>query len=132
MIGIDTNVLVRLFINDDERQVALVRSFFEQRSDRDPAYVSIVVLAEFMWVLERTFKFPRADALRAVAGLLEVTDIVIEQNDVVAWALANADSPHVDFADALIAEANRRAGAEKTVTFDKLAAKYIPAMELLK
>ncbi|NJR13735.1 MAG: type II toxin-antitoxin system VapC family toxin [Phyllobacteriaceae bacterium] len=53
MIGIDTNVLLRLLVIDDPVQNALARTFFESRTIEDPAYVSAITLAEPSWSLRR-------------------------------------------------------------------------------
>jgi predicted nucleic-acid-binding protein len=132
VIGVDTNVLLRLFVEDDPRQNALAASFFDQRHPSDPAYLSIIVIAEFVWVLESKFKYPRVKSMSAVEALLGVSDVIIEQPELVRWAVAHAGSPKVDFSDALVSEASRIAGASRTMTFDFEAAKRIPGMELLK
>jgi len=132
LIGVDTNVLLRLFIVDDPRQNALAARFFGERSEDDPAYISVVVLAELMWVLEKKFKFARTDSLRVVGGLLDALDVMVEQRELVEWAFAHATHSKIDFSDVLIAEANRQAGAAHTATFDREAARRVPGMELLK
>lgn len=132
MIGVDTNVLLRLFIVDDPRQNALAVRFFGERTEDDPAYISIVVMAELMWVLEKKFKFARADSLKVVGGLLEALDVIVEQRDLVERAFAHATHPKIDFSDVLIAEVNRQVGSVHTVTFDREAAKRVAGMELIK
>ena len=131
MIGVDTNVLVRLLIEEDAEQTALAVQFFDARSSRDPAFVSLVVVAELAWVLGRTYKFGHDRVRTVMLGLLETPDVVVERDDIVRWALAYFDHAKIDLADLLIAEVSRQADCPATVTFDRNAAKRISGMELL-
>ena len=131
MIGVDTNVLVRLLIEESPQQTARAVDFFRQRSATDPAYISLIVTAELAWVLRKVYKFGQAQIAAAMGRLLETSDIVIERSDIVAWALKHFDHARIDLADLLIAAINEQAGCPTTVTFDKNAAKRIPGMELL-
>lgn len=131
MIGVDTNVLIRLFIEDDPRQNAVVREFFADRSASDPAHISLVVIAELDWALSQIYKFGRDRISLVLEHMLDTSDIVVEAHDIVRDALPHYASSKVDLADLLIAEINRRSGCTTTVTFDKTAAKRVPGMELL-
>jgi len=131
MIGVDTNVLVRLFVPvEPQRDAAL--AFFGKRSPADPAYVSLVVLAEFAWVLRRRYKYSFARIGEGIQRVLDSDDFVVEGRDRVEWALAHYARSKIDFSDLLIARSAATAGARRTVTFDIDATKYIPGMELLK
>lgn len=131
MIGVDTNVLIRLLIEESPEQTALAVEFFKQRSIGDPAYVSLIVIAEMAWVLRKIYRFGQDRIALALGRLLETTDIVVERADIVQWALERFDHSKIDLSDLLIAEINRQAACRSTVTFDKNAAKRIPGMELL-
>ena len=131
MIGVDTNVLVRLFITE-EPQSAISTAFFATRSPADPAYVSLVVMAEFAWVLKKKYKQGFEEIGRAIASMLESDDFLIEGRDCVEWALANYTRPKIDFSDLLIARSSEVAGSPHTATFDTDAAKLVHGMELLK
>ncbi|SEQ12878.1 Predicted nucleic-acid-binding protein, contains PIN domain [Devosia sp. YR412] len=131
MIGVDTNVLLRLFIQDDPNQNALVTEFFANRSTGDPAHISLVVIVELVWALGQAYKYGRDRISLVLERMLDTADIVVEAHDVVREALPHYANSKVDLADLLIAEINRRSGCTTTVTFDKDAAKRIPGMELL-
>jgi len=131
MIGVDTNVLVRLFITE-EPQSAISTAFFAARSPADPAYVSLVVMAELAWVLKKKYKLGFEDIGRAIASMLDSDDFLIEGRDRVEWALANYTRPKIDFSDLLIARSSEVAGSPHTATFDTDAAKLVQGMELLK
>jgi predicted nucleic-acid-binding protein len=132
MIGVDTNVLIRLFITEDPRQNELARSFFAERSPKSPAHISLVVMAEFAWVLSVKYKYGYDRIGSAVQAMLDSDDFVVEHRAVVEWALGQFTRSKIDFSDLLIARANEVAECPMTVTFDHDAAKYVSGMELLK
>ena len=130
MIGVDTNVLIRLLAPDDEKQNAAARSFFSDRSPDDPAYVSSVVLAETVWLLRRRLGYSRTAVEDAVRSMLSSDDFHIEHGERLS-ALLKQGTPRAEIADYLIAWSADAAGCLNTVTFDKRSAKSIPSMELL-
>lgn len=132
MIGIDTNVLVRLFVKDNPQQTAAAVRFLMARSEDDPAFVSAVVLAELVWALDRTYKYAGAAIHEALAGLFESINIVIEREALMRTAVNLALERNADISDSIIAALASDAGAPKTATFDGSAARRIPSMELLK
>lgn len=131
MIGADTNVLLRLFVPvEPQREVAA--EFFEKRSPADPAFVSLLVIAEFVWVLKRRYKYDVEQIGQGIRWMLDSDDFVVEGRERVEWALAHYTRSRMDFSDLLIARSGDIAGAQRTATFDKGAAKDVPGMELLK
>ena len=132
MIGVDTNVLVRLFVVDDARQSAIAGRFFVERTSADPAFVSLVVVAELVWLLDDTYDFSLAAITEVLSDLLASPDFVLERADFVAAAVELAQQSSIDIADFLIARVAANSGSRMTATFDKVAAKRIPGMELLK
>jgi predicted nucleic-acid-binding protein len=131
MIGVDTNILVRLFVPVEPQREASI-AFFGKRSSADPAFVSLIVVTEFAWVLRRRYKYGFEQIGRGIQWMLDSDDFVIESRDRVEWALANYTRSRIDFSDLLIARSGELAGAPRTVTFDIDAAKFSPGMELLK
>lgn len=130
MIGVDTNVLVRLFVPvEPEHDVAV--AFFRQRSATDPAFVSTVVITEFAWVLRSRYKYGHEQVGQAIRWMLDSDDFAMENRALVEWALANYTKSRIDFADLLVSRSSELAGALRVVTFDRDAAKFVPGMELL-
>jgi predicted nucleic-acid-binding protein len=129
MIAVDTNVLLRFVLRDDEGQFTRASAFFSSRTADDPAFVSLIVLAEFVWALRRRYQYSRAEARALVATLLETTEISFE--DEVSLSKIVAEAGQDDLADHLISYSATRAGCTSTVTFDQKAAARLPAMELL-
>lgn len=131
MIGVDTNVLVRLVVADGEQQHAVAKSFFADRSPDDPAFVSAIVLAEMIWLLRRRFGYSRRAVEDVVRSILSSDDFVVEHGENLLEILQSPDSPLTEIADHLIAWSAEASGCARTVTFDRRAARAVPAMELL-
>ena len=131
MIGVDTNVLLRLLVVDDKRQNAIAKAFFAQRSPQDPAFIGAVVLAETVWILRRRLGYTGNTVENVVRGLLESPELVVEDGLRLEQELAEASELRTDIADFLVAWAAERAGCRKTVTFDVRFAKAVGSVELL-
>jgi predicted nucleic-acid-binding protein len=79
MIGLDTNILVRYITQDDPIQSAKAREIVEQRlTEEKPGFVSIVVMVETVWVLERAYELTPVEIVRAVEGILQTDVLVVE------------------------------------------------------
>lgn len=131
MIGLDTNVLVRYFTQDDSKQSPIAKRLLNEALTREkPGYVNLVTLAETVWVLRRVYGIDRAEACDVVAGLLAGTQLQIDRRSTVRQALQDYAAGLADFADCLIARLNAEAGCTRTVTFDRDSAK-LPLVELL-
>lgn len=131
MIGVDTNVLIRFFVDDDPEQNRVARTLLAERTAHDPAFISAVTLAETVWVLTKRLGYSKRDVAVMVVSLLEADGAVVQHGDELGSLLAGGDMPDVEFADYLIAWSGLAAGCSKTVTFDKRSAKAISSMELL-
>lgn len=124
MIGLDTNVLARLFVEDDVQQARQAREFVAARCTRqNPGFVDRVALCELMWVLSSVHDYRRAEIAPIIEKLLSSRDLIVEDEAAVRAALRIFTSRNIDFADALIGEVNRVRGCEATATFDRKAAK---------
>jgi predicted nucleic-acid-binding protein len=122
MIGIDTNVLLRLFeINENPTQTAAARQAVEEHA---PVFISATVLVEFAWTLRRAFKLDRAAVHRRLKGVVNATEFVTAFAEETRRAVDLYETGPVDFSDYLLGELNRAAGCETTLTFDQDAAKH--------
>jgi len=122
VIGLDTNILVRYIEQDDAEQALTATRLIEGFTATEPGFISIVVVTELVWILQRLYKRSKADVLSMITGLLGSRELVVEQSDLVIRAVRDA-SAGSDFADCLIVVLGERAGCDKTVTFDRKAAR---------
>ena len=120
MIALDTNVLVRFLVQDDEDQTARVQALLQRAVDRGlSCYVSDVVLCELVWVLERSYKIHREEIGQGLRQLLRARHLLFSSTDRLFRALEAYASRRGDFADYVIREHARSAGCESVATFDK-------------
>ncbi len=122
MIGLDTNVLVRYIAQDDPEQATAATRLIEGFTAETPGFISTVTLVETVWVLARAYTAPKDTIAAVIEGLLRARELVVENAEAHYLALAAFQAAPADYADALIAEAGKRAGCEQTVTFDRRAA----------
>ena len=119
MRAVDTNVLVRLVVRDSPEQVRLAESFIASG-----AWVSHLVLAEAMWVLDAVYDRTPEQIAGAIDMLLNHKDLTIQDAEVVTTALGHfSKRPALGFSDCLVLEIARKAGHIPLGTFDRALAK---------
>jgi predicted nucleic-acid-binding protein len=132
MIGIDTNLLLRLIVGDEPKQAVAAREYLRNRCSADePGYVCHIVLVELVWTLARAYGYPRERIAAAIEQILETAQLDVESSNDVAAAIKDYRRGVADFADCLLVRASAANGCTHTVTFDRRAAK-LPGFELLK
>jgi predicted nucleic-acid-binding protein len=115
MLSVDTNVLVRLLAQDDPKQAAAADAAVARG-----AWVSHLVLAEAVWVLDAVYERTPKQLIAALDLLLAHEHLVLQDADVVAAALAHFRAkPALGFSDCLVLEIARKAGHLPLATFDK-------------
>jgi predicted nucleic-acid-binding protein len=124
MLGIDTNVLVRYLVRDDEQQFERVSRLIKREIAAGAAvYVSLPVLLEAEWVLRSRYRLRKVEILAAISALLDSTEIQFEDEPAIEESLKYWSEGVADFADCLIDAHNRRMGCRATATFDEKAAR---------
>jgi predicted nucleic-acid-binding protein len=119
MHAVDTNLLVRLIVRDDADQVNAAETFVAKG-----AWVSQLVLAETLWVLDAVYDRSPAQIANAVDRMLNHKELTLQDADVVAQALNHFRSrPSLGFSDCLVLEIARKAGHLPLGTFDRNFAK---------
>lgn len=119
MLAVDTNVLVRLVARDDDDQVSAAEDFVGKG-----AWISHLVLAETIWVLDSVYELSRAQIATAVEMLLNHRDLTVQDTEVVNSALGHyRKRSTVDFSDCLVLEIARKVGHLPVGTFDRDFAK---------
>lgn len=121
-ITVDTNVLVRVVMNDDVAQAQAAARVLREAS---VVAVPLPCLCEFVWVLRRVYALDTADIAAALRALLDTTTLAIDRPAVEAGlALLTAGG---DFADGVIAHQGRWLGGETFVSFDRRAVALLRA-----
>ena len=122
MIGLDTNVLVRYFTQDDPHQSPHATEILERRlTVTNPGFVTLAVMIETVWVLRRRHRLDRIALADVIERMLEAAELVVECEQDVYTAMASMRDGHASFADALLLSRGQRAGCSAVLTFDKRA-----------
>lgn len=129
MIGIDSNVIIRFLVDDDPEQSALAREAIAALSETNPGYLTLVGMSEIYWTLRRGYKHDKAAVLDRLERLIGTKEFLVEKPDIARRALRLA-ADGADLGDALISLVGADAGCDKTITFDRRAAKRV-GMRLL-
>ncbi len=115
MQAVDTNVLVRLLVRDDPRQLDAA-----ERLVARGAWVSHVVLVETLWVLDAVYARSAEQIAAAVERLLAHAELTLQDADVMAAALRQfRTKPTLGFSDCLVLEVARKSGHLPLGTFDR-------------
>lgn len=126
MRAVDTNVLVRLVVRDDSQQVQAAEKFIARG-----AWVSQLVLAEAIWVLDAVYGRTAEQIASAVDMLLNHKELTLQDSDAVTSALeVFRKRPALGFSDCLVVEIARKAGHVPLGTFDRDLAKLDGAERL--
>jgi predicted nucleic-acid-binding protein len=122
VLGIDTNVLVRLLIEDDAEQTRRAQRLVLRAAERgETVVVPLLVMIETEWVLRSCYGLDKEAVHRSLRSLLETRELEFEDEAAVEEALFNFLEGPCGFADCLIAAHNRRLGCTATATFDTKA-----------
>ncbi len=124
MIGLDTNVVLRLLLLDDPAQRMRAAKVIQQakRSD-NPVVITLAVALEIEWVLRSSAKMDKAQVLNVLGLLLESHDIEIDNEKVLEQALHLYANAAADFAECLFLAQYQRMGCDTMLTFDAKAAR---------
>jgi len=131
MIGLDTNVLIRYITQDDPPQAHKATQVVEHLlTASSPGFVSSVVMVELVWVLDRAYGLTATEIAAVLERLLQIEVFAIENEQEIFTAMVALQQGQGSFADALIAAVAARAGCNRTLTFDRRAAR-LPGFELV-
>ncbi|HEX7671540.1 MAG TPA: type II toxin-antitoxin system VapC family toxin [Polyangiaceae bacterium] len=123
MAALDTNVVVRLLVQDDEDQCRRAEVVFRRAVAAEGVWLAAVVLVEVSWVLRVAYRFDRASTAAALRRLTQSEGVVVESETAILRALAAFEKGPADFADYVILEAARGGDALPLQTFDERLAK---------
>jgi len=119
-ISVDTNVLVRAAVRDDEVQAGIAASIM---SGAELIAIATPCLCEFVWVLLKVYGMKPQDAGTAIRALAAAENVEMNRRAVEA-GLAMLDAGG-DFADGVIAYEGNWLGGETFVSFDKQAVRIL-------
>ena len=131
MPALDTNVLLRYIVQDDETQLAAARRLIRKSIDDGHAlFVPITVALEIEWVLRSNFEYSKDQVMAIMSNLLSAAELTFESERAFEVALHLYRDSSADFADCLHIALASQARELPLWTFDKRAAKASGAQAL--
>ena len=125
MKGIDTNILVRFLVGDDELQAKKVYAIFKKaEANKYELFVPLLVILELVWVLESVYKIERKEIIDSISDLLLMPILKFEQQSALQQFVYVAPKNSYDLSDLIIAHSAKEQGCETVMTFDRKASKY--------
>ena len=122
--SLDTNILVRYIVKDDDRQSIVVAKVFEQHIRKSESlWVPVTVMLELEWVLRSRYKFSKGDVIRAMSALLATFELEFESEGALEQALSSYEDGSADYAEYLHLALARNGDALPFLTFDEKASK---------
>jgi len=123
--ALDTNVLVRFLVVDDEKQADMVRTLFKKtESKQQKLYVPLLVVLELLWVLAAVYSIPRNKILDALQSMLLMPVLSFDSPVALQDFIHSAKNGKEDLSDLLIAHAAVESGYDTVLTFDKKASEF--------
>ena len=119
MATFDTNVVVRLIVEDDEQQCKQAERAWRAALADSGIFLPKIVLVETAWVLRSAYRFDSPTIAKTLGRLLELEGVKIEDEHEVRRALALFESGEADFSDFVIVESARQANELPVRTFDR-------------
>lgn len=124
MIGIDTNVLVRFLVRDDEHEFERARRLLKRGiGGGEPVFIRHLVLLETEWVLRSRYGVTKTAIRAALNALLDASALQFEDEPSIEEAVFTWKDSTAEFADCLINPHHRALGCRATATFDAKALK---------
>ena len=124
MLGLDTNVILRLLLGDDPAQKKRASRAIERaKTEGLPVMLALAVVLELEWVLRSSARMDKAQVLGIFRLLLESYDVQIENEKVLEQAIHTYQHATVDFAECLFLAQYQQMGCQTMLTFDTKAAR---------
>lgn len=116
MIAIDTNVLVRYLVEDDESQTKRVHQLFARNKE---VLVTSLVIVETCWVLQSSYKVSKPELIQALMDVVDDEQLKIDDPKTVRAAIQAFQHGVADFSDYLVLALCRTMKCEYLYTFDQ-------------
>lgn len=121
MIAVDTNVLIRILVNDSDAVQQMERSR-ALLTETEVLFVSQIVQVETVWVLESAYGFDKSSICKILEHLQHHSQFQLQSADSFAAAFSLFRQHSADFSDCLILTESTRQNM-KLYTFDKKLAR---------
>lgn len=131
--SVDTNILLRLLIKDDDIKRKACERLLEKAKRKEVyLYILPIVVMEVVWVLEKYYKLDRKTVRELTEAIMNTPELHIEMEDVFRKALRLYEEKNVKFADAVIGYWGLEKGLSIVYTYDERDFKHIKDVEVKK
>lgn len=132
MAALDTNILIRYLVQDDDSQLAAAKKLIRSAlSAGQTLFVPITVTLELEWVLRSNFKFSKDQVTNTLSSLLAAAELSFESESAAEIALALYKKSSADYSDCVHIALAYIAGEAPLWTFDRTASKIDGAKLLI-
>ena len=130
---VDTSVILRILIKDDELKSRAAVNLLRRAGEKDLIlYLLPVAVLETVWVLEKVYAFSRKDVREVVEAILNTPELKVEQEAVFRKALQAYVEKNIKFADAVMGYWGLDKGYTAVFTYDEKDFKRIEGLETRK
>jgi predicted nucleic-acid-binding protein len=117
---LDTNVLLRLLLGDDQRQAEVVEKLLQRGFlEKKKFFVADLAMAEIVWILEKQQSLTAKVVSQILRSMLDDERIHFENRERLLSALALHEYHRVDFIDAYQAALVQEKKLESVVSYDQ-------------
>ena len=130
---VDTSVILRILIKDDEFKAKAAVNLLKSAGEKDLIlYLLPVAVLETVWVLEKVYAFPRKAVREVVESILNTPELKVEQEAVFRKALKTYAEKNIKFADAVMGYWGLDKGYGTVFTYAEKDFKRIEGLETRK
>lgn len=116
---LDTNIFLRYFLGDNQKQFVLAKAFFKDAKQMDlDLVVSIEILLEFEYVLRKVYQIEKAVVLKYLNTIVSNQFIHVHESDVFTVAMSLFEKCNADIVDCVLFARSVKTSSE-IFTFDK-------------
>ena len=130
---VDTNVLIRLIVKDDDLQRMACEKLLEKAQRKEVVlYILPIAVLEMVWVLEKYYKLNKKTIGDLVEAVLNTPEFKCDMEDVFKKALKTYEEKNIKFADAVMGFWGLEKGLSTVYTYDEKDYKRIEGLEVKK
>ncbi|HIP27841.1 MAG TPA: PIN domain-containing protein [Sulfurovum sp.] len=118
-ILLDTNVIIRLLMQDNEEHYKIVQSFFVAlEAGEKHAILLDIIIGEVVYVLKSYYKQDKKYIIDRLKLLVQYENLEVYNRAIIIEALEVYEKRNIDFADAMLCAKKNLEGYE-VMSFDK-------------
>ncbi|OIO03770.1 hypothetical protein AUJ67_00330 [Candidatus Desantisbacteria bacterium CG1_02_49_89] len=117
---VDANVILRLILEDDRKKADDCERLLQRAVDgKEKLFISDFVIAEIVWVLERTYRLARKDIRPKIEGICNTPNLVFQNKHILQEAISIYEEANIDFIDAFHSAWIKHNGMEGVFSYDE-------------